>query len=160
MCMCMFACMCVCVCVCVCVSTVQCLASPVTVNCSRPDAESLFVALETVLDRTALRPVHSLSTPTNISIKLTVHGILGVVSEEELMLTYRIRVIHGAIKVKCSPPFNQKHSVLTQSDPLYTAVGIACMHVNGSMNEGLGSLKGRMAAFYLGTDFVACIHLS
>ncbi|XP_061093674.1 5-hydroxytryptamine receptor 3A-like [Conger conger] len=40
--------------------------------------ESLFVALETVLDRTAFRPVHSLSTPTNVSIKLTVVGILGV----------------------------------------------------------------------------------
>ncbi|XP_035269092.1 5-hydroxytryptamine receptor 3A-like [Anguilla anguilla] len=52
-------------------------------NCSRPDAESLFVALEEVLGRTALRPVHSLSTPTNVSIELTIFGILGVEWEME-----------------------------------------------------------------------------
>ncbi|XP_064190085.1 5-hydroxytryptamine receptor 3A-like [Anguilla rostrata] len=57
-------------------------------NCSRPDAESLFVALEEVLGRTALRPVHSLSTPTNVSIELTIFGILGVDEKQQQLATF------------------------------------------------------------------------
>ncbi|KAJ8418885.1 hypothetical protein AAFF_G00003840 [Aldrovandia affinis] len=56
----------------------QCSESAVTVNCSRPDVESLIVALDTVLNRNTHRPVLSLSTPTNVSIDFSLIGILGV----------------------------------------------------------------------------------
>ncbi|KAG7488131.1 hypothetical protein MATL_G00031130 [Megalops atlanticus] len=72
---------------------VQCLESAATVNCSRPDTESLLVALDTVLNRSAVRPVLNLSTPTNISIEVTIVGILGVDEKQQLLTTFIWQVL-------------------------------------------------------------------
>uniref|UniRef100_A0A8C3G5G0 5-hydroxytryptamine receptor 3A-like n=1 Tax=Cyclopterus lumpus TaxID=8103 RepID=A0A8C3G5G0_CYCLU len=52
-----------------------------TLKCTSPTPESLFAALETNLfTKKLLRPVKSFSTPVNITVGITVVGIVGVVS--------------------------------------------------------------------------------
>lgn len=50
-------------------------------NCTNPTPESLFAELgNNLFPKNLLRPVKNFSTPTNITIGITVVGILGVVS--------------------------------------------------------------------------------
>uniref|UniRef100_A0A8C9V658 5-hydroxytryptamine receptor 3A-like n=1 Tax=Scleropages formosus TaxID=113540 RepID=A0A8C9V658_SCLFO len=60
-------------------STVQCSQSSVMINCSQPNAKSLYDALENIFDLNAIRPVVSLKTATNVTVSITLYGILGVV---------------------------------------------------------------------------------
>uniref|UniRef100_A0A3B3QSA8 5-hydroxytryptamine (serotonin) receptor 3A n=1 Tax=Paramormyrops kingsleyae TaxID=1676925 RepID=A0A3B3QSA8_9TELE len=64
----------------------SCSAAPnitraVTLNCSQPDAKSLYVEIEKTFYLSAVRPVYSLKTPTNVTLSVTLYSILGVVSE-------------------------------------------------------------------------------
>ncbi|XP_062412398.1 5-hydroxytryptamine receptor 3C-like, partial [Sardina pilchardus] len=55
------------------------LESGVTLNCSEPTTESLFIAFNSsIFKLAAIRPVNNLSTITNVSISFTLYGILGV----------------------------------------------------------------------------------
>lgn len=53
----------------------------VTLNCSHPDAESLYKEIEQTFYLNPIRPVYSLKTPTNVTIYFTLYGILGVVGD-------------------------------------------------------------------------------
>ncbi|KAI1891558.1 hypothetical protein AGOR_G00145030 [Albula goreensis] len=66
----------------------QCLESAVTVNCSRPDPEVLFSALDTFLSKKNFRPVRNLSTPTEVSVGITVVSILGVDEKQQILTTF------------------------------------------------------------------------
>lgn len=58
------------------------LGSVEPLNCSEPTTKSLLNAMkEGVISYSEARPVISLKTPTNVSVDLTLYGILGVVSK-------------------------------------------------------------------------------
>lgn len=58
------------------------LGSVEPLNCSEPTTKSLLNAMkEEVISYSEARPVISLKTPTNVSVDLTLYGILGVVSK-------------------------------------------------------------------------------
>ncbi|XP_066565180.1 5-hydroxytryptamine receptor 3C [Amia ocellicauda] len=76
----------------------QCCAAGVTLNCSRPDAESLLEAVETVLNKSTIRPVLNLKTPTNVNISFTVYGIIGVNEKEQLLMTFIWQVLEWDIE--------------------------------------------------------------
>ncbi|XP_029115180.1 5-hydroxytryptamine receptor 3A-like [Scleropages formosus] len=69
-------------------STVQCSQSSVMINCSQPNAKSLYDALENIFDLNAIRPVVSLKTATNVTVSITLYGILGVDEKAQLLTTY------------------------------------------------------------------------
>ncbi|XP_048860013.1 5-hydroxytryptamine receptor 3A-like [Brienomyrus brachyistius] len=60
----------------------------VTVNCSYPDAKSLYKEIEKTFYLNPIRPVYSLQTPTNITIYFTLYGILGVDEKTQILTTY------------------------------------------------------------------------
>ena len=64
------------------------LGSVQSLNCSEPTTKSLLTAMkEEVILYSDARPVISLSTPTNVTVDLTLYGILGVVSKFDLKFT-------------------------------------------------------------------------
>ncbi|XP_051550748.1 5-hydroxytryptamine receptor 3A-like [Myxocyprinus asiaticus] len=65
------------------------LGSGETLNCSQPTTKSLLNAIkEEVLIYSEARPVISLQTPTNVSVDLTLYGILGVDEKSQVLETY------------------------------------------------------------------------
>ncbi|KPP65019.1 5-hydroxytryptamine receptor 3A-like [Scleropages formosus] len=70
------------------IGTVQCSQSSVMINCSQPNAKSLYDALENIFDLNAIRPVVSLKTATNVTVSITLYGILGVDEKAQLLTTY------------------------------------------------------------------------
>uniref|UniRef100_A0A3B3QS47 5-hydroxytryptamine receptor 3A-like n=1 Tax=Paramormyrops kingsleyae TaxID=1676925 RepID=A0A3B3QS47_9TELE len=63
------------------VSLAPAVTCAVTLNCSHPDAESLYREIEKTFYLNPIRPVYSLKTPTNVTIYFTLYSILGVVSD-------------------------------------------------------------------------------
>ncbi|KAI7791415.1 putative 5-hydroxytryptamine receptor 3A-like, partial [Triplophysa rosa] len=60
-----------------------------TVNCSEPTTDSLLSALkESIFDRTEIRPVFNLSTPTNINLSFILYGILDVDEKAQKLNTF------------------------------------------------------------------------
>ncbi|CAL8272289.1 unnamed protein product [Arctogadus glacialis] len=58
-------------------------------NCTSPSPESLFDALaQTLFAKKHLRPVKSLATPTNVSVSITLVGILGINEKAQLLTTF------------------------------------------------------------------------
>ncbi|KAJ8418884.1 hypothetical protein AAFF_G00003830 [Aldrovandia affinis] len=66
---------------------VQCVESGM-LKCSHPDAKSLHAAITDALGSKEIRPVHSLKTPTNVSTKFTLYGILGVDEKAQILTTF------------------------------------------------------------------------
>ncbi|XP_073793711.1 5-hydroxytryptamine receptor 3A isoform X2 [Danio rerio] len=65
------------------------LASVAPLNCSEPTTKSLLMAIrEEVIDYSDARPVISLKTPTNVTVDLTLYGILGVNEKSQVLETY------------------------------------------------------------------------
>nr|XP_023699944.1 5-hydroxytryptamine receptor 3A-like isoform X8 [Paramormyrops kingsleyae] len=60
----------------------------VTLNCSHPDAESLYREIEKTFYLNPIRPVYSLKTPTNVTIYFTLYSILGVDEMTQILTTY------------------------------------------------------------------------
>ncbi|XP_048860011.1 5-hydroxytryptamine receptor 3C-like [Brienomyrus brachyistius] len=60
----------------------------VTLNCSLPDAKSLYMEIEKTFNLSAIRPVYSLKTPTNVSISFTLYSVLGVDEKTQILTTY------------------------------------------------------------------------
>ncbi|XP_023700068.2 5-hydroxytryptamine receptor 3A-like [Paramormyrops kingsleyae] len=72
---------------------ILCLYAPnitraVTLNCSQPDAKSLYVEIEKTFYLSAVRPVYSLKTPTNVTLSVTLYSILGVDEKTQILTTY------------------------------------------------------------------------
>ncbi len=64
------------------------LGSVELLKCSEPTTKSLLNAMrEEVILYSDARPVISLNTPTNVTMDLTLYGILGVVNNFDLTLT-------------------------------------------------------------------------
>ncbi|XP_052394168.1 5-hydroxytryptamine receptor 3A-like [Carassius gibelio] len=65
------------------------LGSVQSLNCSEPTTKSLLNAMrEEVICYSDARPVISLSTPTNVTVDLTLYGILGVNEKAQVLETY------------------------------------------------------------------------
>uniref|UniRef100_A0A9J7Z5F2 Neurotransmitter-gated ion-channel ligand-binding domain-containing protein n=1 Tax=Cyprinus carpio carpio TaxID=630221 RepID=A0A9J7Z5F2_CYPCA len=65
------------------------LGSVNPLNCSEPTTKSLLSAMkEEVILYSDARPVISLSTPTNVTVDLTLYGILGVNEKSQVLETY------------------------------------------------------------------------
>ncbi|XP_050951555.1 5-hydroxytryptamine receptor 3A [Labeo rohita] len=65
------------------------LASVESLNCSEPTTKALLTAMrEEVIFYSDARPVISLSTPTNVTVDLTLYGILGVNEKAQVLETY------------------------------------------------------------------------
>ncbi|XP_059399231.1 5-hydroxytryptamine receptor 3A-like [Carassius carassius] len=65
------------------------LGSVESLNCSEPTTKSLLNAMrEEVILYSDARPVISLSTPTNVTVDLTLYGILGVNEKAQVLETY------------------------------------------------------------------------
>ncbi|KAL2090123.1 hypothetical protein ACEWY4_014811 [Coilia grayii] len=61
----------------------------VTLNCSEPNTQSLLAAFNAdIFPFSAVRPVNSLQTPTNISIYFTLYAILGVDEKAQILETF------------------------------------------------------------------------
>ncbi|XP_056270857.1 5-hydroxytryptamine receptor 3A-like [Pseudoliparis swirei] len=70
-----------------------------TLNCTSPTPESLFAALETnVFTKKLLRPVKNFSTPINITVGITVVGILGVDEQSQVLTTMLWQVLEWEIE--------------------------------------------------------------
>nr|XP_015216929.1 PREDICTED: 5-hydroxytryptamine receptor 3E-like [Lepisosteus oculatus] len=75
----------------------SCVAA-VKVNCSRPDTYSLYTVLNTALNNSALRPVISLKTPTNVNVSFTLYSILGVDDKQQVLTTFIWQVLEWDIE--------------------------------------------------------------
>ncbi|XP_034387349.1 5-hydroxytryptamine receptor 3A-like [Cyclopterus lumpus] len=70
-----------------------------TLKCTSPTPESLFAALETNLfTKKLLRPVKSFSTPVNITVGITVVGIVGVDEQSQILTTLLWQVLEWDIE--------------------------------------------------------------
>ncbi|XP_054458961.1 5-hydroxytryptamine receptor 3A-like [Anoplopoma fimbria] len=70
-----------------------------TLNCTSPTPESLFSSLEkNLFPKKLLRPVKSFSSPTNITIGITVVGILGVDEKSQSLTTVLWQVLEWDIE--------------------------------------------------------------
>ncbi|XP_070765024.1 5-hydroxytryptamine receptor 3A-like [Enoplosus armatus] len=77
-----------------------------TLNCTSPTPESLFDSLEKELfPRKLLRPVKSFSDTMNVSMDMTVVGIIGVDEKEQSLTTFIWQVLEWDIAgLSCSVP--------------------------------------------------------
>ncbi|XP_054646083.1 5-hydroxytryptamine receptor 3C-like [Dunckerocampus dactyliophorus] len=62
--------------------------SPIKVTCSEPNHLALLEALTPIFSMAAMRPVTNTTTPTNVSIRFLLYGILGVNEKAQLLTTY------------------------------------------------------------------------
>ncbi|KAM8873736.1 5-hydroxytryptamine receptor 3A-like [Spinachia spinachia] len=70
-----------------------------TLNCTNPTPESLFAELEkNLFPKTSLRPVKNFSTPTNVTIGITVVGIIGVEEKSQTLTTLLWQVLEWDIE--------------------------------------------------------------
>lgn len=95
----------------------SCSAAPymtraVTLNCSQPDAKSLYVEIQRTFYLSAIRPVYSLKTPTNVTVSFMLYSILGVVSEMHncLILNWKLPVAPSSIHVYFSSAWLKRNT--------------------------------------------------
>nr|XP_057929164.1 5-hydroxytryptamine receptor 3A-like isoform X2 [Doryrhamphus excisus] len=62
--------------------------SPIQVTCSEPNHLALLEALTPIFNMAAMRPVTNMTTPTNVSVRFLLYGILGVNEKAQLLTTY------------------------------------------------------------------------